>query len=123
MKVEISKKQYLRLLQQLYLGNWMANANRNVKDRIVELDKAEEHFLSKADKYGLKDYVEYSMTRKKYFPTMKLTEEVDLLLEQYNNATFWNELPAKLAKCQQGKGSQSLENWKINIKMNCMRTD
>lgn len=47
MKLELTKKQYRRLLDMVYIGNWVLNSTRG-EDRIPDYDKVESLLFAKA---------------------------------------------------------------------------
>ena len=47
MKLELTKKQYRRLLDMVYIGNWILNSKRG-DDRLADYDQEESLLFSKA---------------------------------------------------------------------------
>lgn len=47
MKLDLTRKQYRRLLDMVYIGNWVLNSTRG-EDRIPDYDKVESLLFSKA---------------------------------------------------------------------------
>jgi hypothetical protein len=100
--VEFTKEQFLTLMKAVYLGNWMANANRNGSEEdphIEEYENIEDYIFSFAPQFGLNQYVdlEYS-SEGKYFPTRLFEEATDInkLQDEYDEEVFWSELPDSL---------------------------
>ena len=52
MKLELTKKQYRRLLDMVYIGNWVLNSTRG-EDRIPDYDEVESLLFSKARDEGM----------------------------------------------------------------------
>ena len=52
MKLELTKKQYRRLLDMVYIGNWVLNSTRG-EDRIPDYDEVESLLFSKARDDGM----------------------------------------------------------------------
>ena len=52
MKLELTKKQYRRLLDLAYIGNWILNSTRG-EDRIRDYDEVESLLFSKAADEGM----------------------------------------------------------------------
>lgn len=52
MKLELTKKQYRRLLDLTYIGNWVLNSTRG-EDRIPDYDEVESLLFSKAKGEGM----------------------------------------------------------------------
>jgi len=98
MKIEFTKKQFKSLLKLAYLGNWMANANRT-DDMIKEYEDLEDYIFSFAKDFGFKKYVDdEDADQGKFFPTRLFEENTDVskLHEEYDDATFWDEIIDRL---------------------------
>lgn len=94
MKINFTKKQYLALLKLAYLGNWLANASRLPDEQIKEYEEAEDYIFSFTKEFGYDRYVDHEPEDGgKYYPTRYFEEETDveILREDYNNETFWEE--------------------------------
>ena len=52
MKLELTRKQYRRLLDMVYIGNWVLNSTRG-DDRIPDYDEVESLLFSKAKEEGM----------------------------------------------------------------------
>ena len=52
MKLELTKKQYRRLLDMVYIGNWILNSTRG-DDRFADYDEVESLLFSKAAEEGM----------------------------------------------------------------------
>lgn len=52
MKLELTKKQYRRLLDLVYIGNWILNSTRG-EDRISDYDEVESLLFAKAKDEGM----------------------------------------------------------------------
>ena len=104
MKIEFTKEQFLALMKVVYLGNWMANANRNGSSEdpcIEEYEKMEDYIFSLAPQFGFDKYVGHEPTDgDKYFPTRSFEEEtdVDKLHHEYDEGNFWDELAGRLGE-------------------------
>lgn len=53
MQIELTEKQYRRLLDMVYIGNWVLNSARGM-DRFGDYDEVESLLFSKADDLGMK---------------------------------------------------------------------
>jgi len=92
--VEFTKKQFLALMKAVYLGNWMANAQRedNLKEDYEEI---EDYIFSLAPKFGFGEYMDHEPSDGgKYYPTRKFEEgtDVDFLHDEYDDDNFWDEI-------------------------------
>lgn len=57
MQIELTDKQYRRLLDMVYIGNWVLNSARG-DDRFQDYDEVESLLFSKAPSLGMKDLSE-----------------------------------------------------------------
>ncbi len=57
MKIELTTKQYRRLLDMAYIGNWVLNSTRG-DERFKDYDEVESLLFSKADSQGMKGLAE-----------------------------------------------------------------
>lgn len=57
MKLELTKKQYRRLLDMAYIGNWVLNSTRG-DDRFADYDEVESLLFSKAAEAGMSTLAE-----------------------------------------------------------------
>lgn len=104
LNIELTGKQYFALLKAVYLGNWIANANRDGsaddphKD---EYETIEDYIFSFAKHFGFDEYVDNDdADRSKFYPTRKFEEGTDVneLHDEYDEETFWDELCDRLGK-------------------------
>ncbi len=100
--IELTKEQFLVLMKAVYLGNWMANASRTGgKDdpHIKEYEEILDYIFSLASRFGLEKYVDHEeKDGDRYFPTNEFEEKTNVhkLHEDYDEETFWDELPERL---------------------------
>lgn len=57
MQLELTDKQYRRLLDMVYIGNWVLNSARGM-DRFSDYDEVESLLFSKAEGLGMTDLAE-----------------------------------------------------------------
>ena len=97
MDITLTEDQYRRLLEMVYLGNWMINSTR--ENTLEEYDDVEQLIFSHADQAAtLRGVVEFDAELQAHFPTKDFEESV--LLEHkdtYDDDTFWEELIQRLA--------------------------
>src|SRR3989344_1830579 len=97
-KIEFTKEQFKALLKLVYLGNWLANAQRdgsNENPNLEEYEAIENYIFSFAKQFGLSEYVDDEEAAKgKFYPTRVFEEETDIqkLIEEYDEEIFWDEL-------------------------------
>lgn len=98
--IELTQKQFLSLLKVVYLGNWMANANR-AKNKAKDYEAIEDLIFSYASSFDLSRFVDHEPSDgDKYFPTRDFEENTDVhkFHEEYDEETFWDELCDRLGE-------------------------
>ena len=90
MNIELSDKEFRRLLDLIYIGNWILNSTRG-DDRFEDYDLLQEKFFALAGKNGMKALVESYMGH--YFPS-KAYEEGGI----HEDAVFFDILAEELAR-------------------------
>lgn len=98
MKINFTKKQYEDLLKVVYLGNWVANANK-VRREPDSFDHLEGHVFSFAKDFGMDNYADADDPDMVY-PTRQFEEEsrVQKMISEYDEETFWDELGDQLGE-------------------------
>ena len=102
--IEFTKEQFLVLMKTVYLGNWMANANRDGSPEyphIKEYEVIEDYIFSLAPQFGFEKYMDHEPRYgDRYFPTGLFEEEIDVnkLHDEYDEETFWDELSERLGE-------------------------
>ncbi len=97
MDIRLSTDQFEKLLDLVYLGNWVVNSYR-ADERLEEYDRTAEHVLSFAPAAGLKDRVDFDEFEGRYFPSRKLEDGLLGFLDDYDDFVFWNLLVERLAE-------------------------
>ncbi len=99
MKINFTKREYRTLLEMLYLADWMLHAHvaGHTEDAYHTL---EQKIMSFASEFGCEDLVEHSKSFNEYFPTRTFEEAGAIrgYINDYNDATFWDELISRLAE-------------------------
>lgn len=100
MKINITKKEYIKLLDVFYIADWIMHAFycEDREDTKVYRD-LEQRFLSLAKEYGVDDLVKKENNEKLYFPTRKFEEEslAKSFIKEYEDESFWDELIHQLS--------------------------
>ncbi|MDR4516631.1 MAG: hypothetical protein MRK00_04500 [Nitrosomonas sp.] len=100
MKINITKKEYRLLLDILYLGEWMLTAHdQEEAPEKKQYQDVIQKFYSYAEEMGYENLIKADKALNKYFETMEYEEnsKVNEIIENYDNATFWDELVTGLA--------------------------
>lgn len=98
--IELTREQFLALLKAVYLGNWVANAHREV-GLLKEYENIEDCVFSYAKQFGYGKYVDDELADEgRYFPTRNFEEETDVNLrhDEYDDEIFWDELIERMAE-------------------------
>jgi len=93
---ELSEKEFRRLLDLVYIGNWILNSTRG-EDRFEDYDLLQEKFFALAGKNDMKALVESYMGH--YFPSKAYEEGgIHEAIADYEDAIFFDILAEELAR-------------------------
>jgi len=96
MNIELTDKEYRRLLDLIYIGNWILNSTRG-DDRFEDYDLLQEKFFALAGKHEMKSLVESYMGH--YFPSKAYEEGgIHEAIADYEDAVFFDILAEELAR-------------------------
>ncbi len=96
MQLELSNKQFRRLLDLVYIGNWVLNSTRG-DDRIADYDIVESHLFQKADTEGYKVLTKYQ--KGVAVPSRAFVEGgIHEAIMEYENNIFFDILAEDLAR-------------------------
>ncbi len=97
--IEFTREQFVALAELITLGELSINSRREeneIDDKYIQLLQ---HIFSHAASLKLDDLIEYDKMNNYYRPTQRFDEEVILpLIDEYDDATFWDELQLRLAQ-------------------------
>ena len=95
MELHLTEKQYRRLLDLVYIGNWVLNSTRG-DDRIQDYDKVESHIFSHCLDHGMAALVE--LYDGEIIPTRAFAEGgIHEAIMAYEDVTFFEILAEELA--------------------------
>ena len=95
MKIELTEKQFRRLLDLVYIGNWVLNSTRG-DDRIREYDEVESTVFSNCINHGMVPLVE--AYQGELIPSRAFAEGgIHEAIMAYEDATFFEILAQELA--------------------------
>ena len=95
--ISLTKEQYFCLAKSVYLGNWMANAQRTGQEddpHMKEYEEIADYIYSLAPQFGLPKKIEIEIE----FADGDATTEASDLHEEYDEQNFWELLPDKLGE-------------------------
>ena len=96
MDLELTTKQFRRLLDMAYIGNWVLNATRG-DDRIRDYDEVESLLFAKAAREGMPVLTE--MYRGEAVPSRAFEEGgIHEAIVEYENNVFFDILAEELAR-------------------------
>ena len=96
MKLELTKKQYRRLLDMVYIGNWVLNSTRG-DDRFADYDEVESLLFSKAGEEGMKSLAE--LYEGEIIPSRAFVDGgIHEAIMEYENNIFFDILAEDLAR-------------------------
>lgn len=97
MNIELTEKEFRRLLDMIYIGNWVLNSTRVADDRFEDYDDLQEKFFALCFKHDMKPLVEHYMGH--YFPSKAYEEGgIHEAIADYEDAIFFDLLAEELAR-------------------------
>jgi len=96
MKLDLTQKQFRRLLDMAYIGNWILNSTRG-EDRFADYDEVESILFQKAKELGMDSLTEY--WRGEAVPSQAFAEGgIHEAIMEYENNVFFDILAEDLAR-------------------------
>lgn len=96
MNIELSDKQFRRLLDLVYIGNWILNSTRG-EDRFKDYDDLQEKLFALCSKNGMNSLVQFYMGH--YFPSKAYEDGgIHEAIADYEDAVFFDILAEELAR-------------------------
>ena len=96
MKLELTKKQYRRLLDLVYIGNWVLNSTRG-DDRFTDYDEVESLLFSKAGEEGMPSLAQ--LYEGEIIPSRAFVDGgIHEAIMEYENNVFFDILAEDLAR-------------------------
>lgn len=94
--IELTDKEFRRLLDLVYIGNWILNSTRG-DDRFEDYDLLQEKLFALCGKNGMKSLVESYMGH--YFPSKAYEDGgIHEAIADYEDAVFFDILAEELAR-------------------------
>ena len=96
MNIELSEKEFRRLLDMVYIGNWILNSTRTT-DRFEDYDIVQEKIFSLCSKSGMKSLVQ--LWHGHVFPSRAYEDGgIHEAIADYEDGVFFNILAEELAR-------------------------
>ncbi len=86
--ITLKEEDLQTLLKLIYLGNWVANANREEERTIKKFEDLKDQILNMIGNKNIKEEYE----------NFKFDNEIINIIEEYNEITFWDLLITRLAE-------------------------
>jgi len=97
--IEFTREQFVALSELITLGELTMNSRRDENELDDKYIQLLQYVFSHAANLKLDDLIEYDKMNNYYRPTERFDEEVILpLIDEYDDATFWDELQLRLAQ-------------------------
>lgn len=109
MNLELTKKQYRRLLDMVYIGNWVLNSARG-EDRFRDYDEVESLLFSKAPEVGMGTLCQ--LWEGEIVPSQAFAEGgIHEAIIDYENSVFFDILAEELARRDMNDAPIDYENY------------
>ena len=96
MRLELTRKQFRRLLDMAYIGNWILNSTRG-EDRFADYDEVESLLFQRAKELGMDTLTEYGQGAA--VPSQAVAEGgIHEAIIEYENNVFFDILAEDLAR-------------------------
>ncbi|MBR7081414.1 MAG: hypothetical protein IKI49_01715 [Oscillospiraceae bacterium] len=94
--IELTNKEYRRLLDMVYIGNWILNSTRE-NDRFIDYDNLESKVFSKCETLGLDQL--YSKRMGWFYPSQAFENGgIHEAIKDYEDTVFYEILAEELAR-------------------------
>ncbi|MBR4578835.1 MAG: hypothetical protein IKO22_04400 [Oscillospiraceae bacterium] len=108
MQIELTNKEFRRLLDMVYIGNWILNSCRE-NDRFQDYDDVEEKLFALCPEQGMEALTEYWEGHA--YPSRAYTEGgIHEAIADYEDAVFYDILAEELARRDMDNDSVSQED-------------
>jgi len=114
MELNLSSEQYEKLLELVYLGNWLINAYRT-DDYLEDYAEIVSLIFSQAEKAGLEGKAVKDQLADRYLPSFDFEESLSDYISEYDSCCFWEELLNRLAEREAMKEFGNLPLDKIDL--------
>ena len=109
MDIELTEKEYRRLLDLVYIGNWILNSGRG-SDRFEDYDLLQEKLFALAPRHGMRALAENWQGH--VFPSRAYTEGgIHEAIADYEDAVFFDILAEELARRDLGLEDSEPEDY------------
>ncbi len=96
-QINFTPEQYKTLVKLVYLGNWLANANNDAGNINEEFQELEKFVYAQAALAGISADTGLVPDDGEYFPSKELEDDLQQLVDEYEDSAFWDNLASRLA--------------------------
>ena len=116
MEIELTEKEFRRLLDMVYIGNWVLNSTRG-EDRFEDYDQLQEKLFAQCGKANMKSL--YQSWYGHVFPSKAYEEGgIHEAIADYEDAVFFDILAEELARRDLGcLDSEPADYTELNARM------
>ncbi len=109
MQIELSKKEFRRLLDMVYIGNWILNSTRG-NDRFEDYDQVESKLFALCKDNGMSSLVDF--WEGNFVPSRKFSDGgIHEAIMDYEDTVFFEILAEELARRDMDYQPVSRENY------------
>ncbi len=94
--IEFTSDQFRQLVKLVYLGHWISNSHKDEPDKLF--DEMQQYIYSRAKVFACDDLVDFDSTYNKTYPSLDMEEELDVVVQDYDEYVFWEELAWRMAE-------------------------
>ncbi len=102
MKIELTQEQYKKLLNLVYMGNYMINGVRTPEENVAEYQDLCDHVFGYAAANGMSDLVSTESGKALPSEAFEMNEELNEYIDTYDQITFFDELDMRLGEQEEG---------------------
>lgn len=115
MNIELTDKEFRRLLDLVYIGNWILNSTRE-KDRFEDYDILQEKLFALCARNGMSALI--SRWQGHIFPSQAYENGgIHEAIADYEDAVFFDILAEELARRDLGVSTASRRSDELNVRM------
>jgi hypothetical protein len=96
MKIEFTPDQFQQLIKITYLGRWMTSSHHDDPEKSMK--DIEQLVFAHAKDFGLEDLIDFDNPTNKFIASEQLEEEMEPVIQDYDDLTFWDQLAWQMAE-------------------------
>ena len=96
LKIEFNTLLFKQLIQLVYLGRWMVASHNDDPEK--SLKDIEQVVYLHARQSGFEDWIDFDANTNKFLPSEQLEDEMEPVIQEYDDLTFWDQLSWQMAE-------------------------